>query len=65
MTRSKELIDSQLVWSLACGVHGRYLVENLKLVNYDLTSSTYAKTIKQAKQYELSKHICTKLLKLA
>ena len=38
MVRSKEMINFQLVWSLAHARHGRYLVENLKSVNYDVTS---------------------------
>ena len=52
--RSKEMISFQLVWSLACARHGRYLVEILKSVNYDVTSSTYAEMIKQVKHFKLS-----------
>ena len=37
----------QLMWSLAHAGHGRNLVENLKSVNYDVTSLTYAEMIKQ------------------
>ena len=43
----KEMIDFQLVWSLAHVRHGRNLVENLKSANYDVTSSIYAETIKK------------------
>ena len=37
----------QLMWSPAHARHGRNLVENLKSVNYDITSLNYAETIKQ------------------
>ena len=46
MIRSKELMGFQLMWSPACVRHGRNLVENLKSANYDVTSLTYAETIK-------------------
>ena len=44
----------QLMWSPAHVRHGRNLVENLKSVNYDVTSLFYAEMIKQTKHYELS-----------
>ena len=43
-TRSKEMITSQLGWSTAHARQGRKLVENLKLANYNVTSSTYTET---------------------
>ena len=47
MTRSKELMDFQMMWYLACARHGRNLVENLKSVDYNITSLTCAEMIKQ------------------